>query len=811
MTQIYEVFTKLSLVNGVSPVVAIIAKDILRLEGSVNSLNKSLGNLSTKLAIGGGLAFAGGTAVLAGMADMVKHGEKLVHVKQQLMAADVKGVELSKATAEAWKLSSKYGLDVSQVLGDIKEARMVFGSTAHAIEFMDPLEKMRVVLNSVAEGKGNAAKDAVYEMARAGELKGLQDPKDFVRYFDQMTKVISASGGKIDPHAFLKATQYGRIASQGFSEEFYTQYFPSMIQTMGASQAGNALMSLMQNGAMGKAGKQGTNAWIEMGLITHPEKLHTGIKGDLSGGWDYGATENAIGQITNPFKWAQETLGAALKKKFGENISADNPEVIAMLTRMYGNRTSAQAIAEMALQGNRMLKDAGLIKRAHGIEFADELMAHDPTAVMNRFHFSWENMLEAFTEPLVQPKLDLMNRLSDTFNRLAKWAVEHPDAVASIGEGIAKLSAAFVVGGAAALMAAIGPVGWFVAGISALGFAFGKFDENTIENITAAIEGWNKAVDELRSKSWDQIFKELGGAWDILIARMKNAILDFAGGIATGIYNLLPDWVKKYIPAPTTSMSSAFGRDRQPGQVPTPFIQPHSDNVYDSPVFKKQTGKSFAESFARMGKMNAGNDNKPPPWVGDGVFDAIIRAEGTAKKGNPYNEVLGYGRYGKPDKPLTDMTLSEAYSFGRKIWAEHAKEVGEKRASSAIGAFQIVGRTMRDYMKEAGLSWNDKFSEENQKKLAAVIARHQGLGAWEGFKFHPEEREKAQKALQSIQPRPKSDKQARNDETILQIDGETIGRVVSKHIARLHEHSRQAPYFNSRGMFHSPDTQFAVG
>jgi hypothetical protein len=41
---------------------------------------------------------------------------------------------------------------------------------------------------------------------------------------------------------------------------------------------------------------------------------------------------------------------------------------------------------------------------------------------------------------------------------------------------------------------------------------------------------------------------------------------------------------------------------------------------------------------------------------------------------------------------------------------------------------------MKDVMPEAGLNWGDKFSPENQRKMAAVIAKQQGLGAWEGFK-----------------------------------------------------------------------------
>jgi hypothetical protein len=113
---------------------------------------------------------------------------------------------------------------------------------------------------------------------------------------------------------------------------------------------------------------------------------------------------------------------------------------------------------------------------------------------------------------------------------------------------------------------------------------------------------------------------------------------------------------------------------------------------------------------------------------GSGLLDRIARAEGTAGRGD-YNTVLGYGRYGLPNKPLTDMTLAEAFAFGRQVKSKHGR-------SSALGRYQIVGNTMKLVMPKLGLKWSDKFSAANQDAMARVIYRMQGLGAWEGFKRH---------------------------------------------------------------------------
>jgi hypothetical protein len=125
--------------------------------------------------------------------------------------------------------------------------------------------------------------------------------------------------------------------------------------------------------------------------------------------------------------------------------------------------------------------------------------------------------------------------------------------------------------------------------------------------------------------------------------------------------------------------------------------------------------------------------------AGGPLYESIIKAEGTNKYGDPYNTSLGYM---KSPKPLTEMTMDEALEWGDKVRAAQGLN------SSAKGAFQIVNTTQREAMKALGFSGDDRFSAENQRRMALWIAKTQGLKAWEGFKFHPEMREKARIALE---------------------------------------------------------------
>jgi hypothetical protein len=91
-------------------------------------------------------------------------------------------------------------------------------------------------------------------------------------------------------------------------------------------------------------------------------------------------------------------------------------------------------------------------------------LKNDPTAVMNRFESSWKNLLAAFAEPLVQPKLDIMNKISDAMNNLAKWAVENPGAIENLAKGLVALSSAMIVGGLGMLVA--GPAGGLIGALA---------------------------------------------------------------------------------------------------------------------------------------------------------------------------------------------------------------------------------------------------------------------------------------------------------------------------------------------------------
>lgn len=101
---------------------------------------------------------------------------------------------------------------------------------------------------------------------------------------------------------------------------------------------------------------------------------------------------------------------------------------------------------------------------------------------------------------------------------------------------------------------------------------------------------------------------------------------------------------------------------------------------------------------------------------------------------NAYDAVLGNGSYGPPpSKPVSQMSIGEAMNYGDTVLKPGSKAAGVGKlpsgklvGSSAIGAYQIVGDTMRSVAPAVfGKDWqNVPMNAENQDKLGQYIFEH---------------------------------------------------------------------------------------
>ncbi|QIR85006.1 hypothetical protein [Paracoccus sp. AK26] len=121
-----------------------------------------------------------------------------------------------------------------------------------------------------------------------------------------------------------------------------------------------------------------------------------------------------------------------------------------------------------------------------------------------------------------------------------------------------------------------------------------------------------------------------------------------------------------------------------------------------------------------------------------GILDLIASRE----SGGDYNATLDNGRWTGGPQNLVNMTLREIQALQAQMRTpENRALYGNGAGSSALGRYQITGRTLEGLMKELGLTGDELFSREMQDRLATQLVRRrlpqgvEGLrNEWEGLR-----------------------------------------------------------------------------
>lgn len=107
------------------------------------------------------------------------------------------------------------------------------------------------------------------------------------------------------------------------------------------------------------------------------------------------------------------------------------------------------------------------------------------------------------------------------------------------------------------------------------------------------------------------------------------------------------------------------------------------------------------------------------------------------ESGGDYNALFGYanrpgGQFAGVN--LTDMTVDQALEFAnpRGPYGQSVKDqIG--RVATPMGAYQIVGTTLRAAKEGLGLTGSERMTPELQDRLGMWIYQNQGPGAWEAW------------------------------------------------------------------------------
>jgi|11BtaG_2_1085332.scaffolds.fasta_scaffold11614_2 hypothetical protein len=120
----------------------------------------------------------------------------------------------------------------------------------------------------------------------------------------------------------------------------------------------------------------------------------------------------------------------------------------------------------------------------------------------------------------------------------------------------------------------------------------------------------------------------------------------------------------------------------------------------------------------------------------------IQRGIFAGESGGDYNALFNYQN--RPsgifsDVRVTDMSIADVLGFTdpRGEYGQYvasARPDPEMGVATPVGAYQVVGSTLRDAVKALNLDPNQKFDKATQDKVGQWIYQTQGTGAWQGYK-----------------------------------------------------------------------------
>lgn len=140
--------------------------------------------------------------------------------------------------------------------------------------------------------------------------------------------------------------------------------------------------------------------------------------------------------------------------------------------------------------------------------------------------------------------------------------------------------------------------------------------------------------------------------------------------------------------------------------------------------------QNAVKSARTMGEVMQATDlaNRAKSIARFGKHDNILDLIASVESGGDYNATLDHGRWTGGAQNLTGMTLDQVRALQHQMLADPANRAlyGDGKGSSALGRYQITGRTLEGLMKELGLSGDRLFDEKTQDELARALLRRRG-------------------------------------------------------------------------------------
>ena len=549
MSSAYSIGVSIVLANGVSPVLAIIARDLLGIHASANHIQQNFGGWAT--AIGAVSLAMGGAGLLGIMAKIVEKGADFQDAMTKISQLNPK-VAAQVNSGEIQRLSFGIGTQLGMKAEDVAK---VYGGIYGAIQ--DPEESVELLPYASRYARlmqmrhpGSHPEDSIRTLLRAGEDSGRLtddaskiDPAKVKDWFDMAARLEAATHGQVNADVlFQLAQQGGGVSLRGLSQEGY-EHMAIVAQMMGGARAGTSLLSLRQQmtGAMLKRSAQ---AMQDYGILKPDEWDSEGGHVTLSD-----AASHRMLDLVNkdPMKFVNELVDRLEAK----GITNKDDQMLA-LQRILGRQTTQRMISDMLLARQQIARETAGLEQGATVD--QGLAGYDKNihASQQALDSAWHNLAVAIGGPQGERFAEFLNKITGAINSVTA-AVNglSPGTIDMIFKALAGIAVGMIVIGGILSLAVIttfvsGAVllgGAIAAVIAAVG-AFIYLDWDKIKNgfnsIAETFNGVASAISSFAALEWQKITNLFNGIASAIssfidaIAALYGRIKGFFSGMNMG-------------------------------------------------------------------------------------------------------------------------------------------------------------------------------------------------------------------------------------------------------------------------------------
>ena len=498
---IYDIAAKISLTNGVTPVLRIIARDFLGLRGEIGKTEEAMGRLKTVMA---GAAMVGMSGLLlSGWVALAKAGGEVLNQQSLMLAAGWKQKDVADLTATAYR-------EVARVMattpaGALEAARTllgIFGNAQEAGSGLDAFLKAQAVFGSRGMGGEAAAQLAIgvkaLDIQGAFIKNGKLDIGSYENAVRELTALLVAFPHTLDMRTLFQFTRMAGPAAESMNLQDYLRTYAEVIASMGRT-GGRGLQQLYHTLLGGDISRALGDELVHAHLVS-PGAIER-IPGSSREILNYKGIAGYQELTKNAAQWAHDVLFPLLQKEGFKGV----PGMMQALGAM--PITAQRLLAFFETNWAQIARGQQIVARAEGASNYGTLAAKNWGLAVTNFETSWDGLMQALGTPAAQMAVPVLNGIAQSVRSFTDFVGQNQWAARTLDD--IGLALGVLLGYAGTRILGIAALKTLGMALPALAGGFGAFAEGTaaatalgllttgLPELALAIVGLSKVLPEL--------------------------------------------------------------------------------------------------------------------------------------------------------------------------------------------------------------------------------------------------------------------------------------------------------------------------